>query len=466
MNKDLVNRLKSLVGENNIIEGNREGLEPFSHDEIPDTSHVSFPEVVVKPSSKEEIVEIVKLANKEKIPITPRGAGSGLSGGAVPVKGGIVISFEKMNSIIELDLDNLMLTVEPGVVTNDINEYLNEHQLFFPGYPMSEQACFIGGNIAENAGGAAAVKYGVTRRYVLGLEVVTPTGNIVNLGGKLNKDVTGYDLIGLFIGSEGTLGIVTKIILKLLPKPKFQVDLLCIFDNSEEAVGIVPEILKNAEVTPKALEFMDQISTKTACNFLSEKLPYQDSSVMLIVTFDGDDEDYIFHQYQKTGDLCQKLGAKEIFVSDSSFHSSRIWNIRKTIGEAFNSISSMQSNEDLVVPPASIPRLVEEIHKIADEFGIMIPCFGHAGDGNIHARVVAQPDFSQQYWEKILPEILNKIYRVTGELGGKISGEHGIGSKRKGYMKKTVQPEYIDLLRLIKKAWDPNDIMNPGKIFD
>jgi glycolate oxidase len=463
---EIAARLSAIVGENYVIYNDPERLEPYSHDEIPEKKYAAMPEAVVRPRTADEISQIMKLANECMVPVTPRGAGSGLSGGAVPIYGGIVLHCDRMNEILELDKENMMLTVEPGVVANDINEFLKPHGLFYAGYPMSMETCYIGGNVAENAGGGKAVKYGVTSRYVLGLETVMPGGNIVRFGGKLVKDVTGYSMVQLMTGSEGTLGIFTKIILKLIPLPKYQVDLLCLFKSSQEAISIVPKIITGTGIIPTGIEFMDRTACRAACEYLNESIPYQDAGAMVIISVDGVSKENVESEYMALGDLCMDNGAMEVYVADNITTSERIWSVRRNIGEAYNIISRRQSGEDLVVPPAAMAQMVEKLSELAQRFGVMIPCFGHAGDGNLHARIVSDPQWSDEKWQQVLPEILEDLYKLTSELGGRISGEHGIGHKRKKYMPMFVSREYIEILRGIKKALDPNCILNPGKIFD
>ena len=461
----IIGELVQIVGERFVLT-DEEKIEPYSHDEVAEQEYACMPEVVVRPRTAEEISEIVKLANREMIPITPRGAGSGLSGGAVPVCGGIVLSMERMNEILEIDEDNMMVVVEPGVVTNDINESIADKGLFYAGYPMSVETCFIGGNVAENAGGGKAIKYGVTERYIMGMEVVAPTGEILNLGGKRVKDVTGYNLKQLMVGSEGTLGIMTKIIIKLLPLPRAKVDLLVLFPDVKSAIAVVPIIMTKGGVIPTAVEFMDQLSARASCEYLNEHLPYQDAGAMLLIEVDGSDEDIVERDYDTIGELCFKNGALEVYVADNYTTQERIWSVRRNIAEAFKVISPHQSIEDIVVPTASIPDLIPELERISEEYGVQIPCYGHAGDGNLHATIVKNPDDSMDEWRKKLPEALEDLYNSVNKLGGTISGEHGIGSKRKKYMHIVADEAELEFMRKIKRALDPNNILNPGKIFD
>ena len=463
--RETIDELIEITGKKNVIT-NKEKMEAYSHDETSAEQYGHMPEVVLTPETTEEIAKIVKLANRDLIPITPRGAGSGLSGGAIPEFGGIVLSVEKMNRIIEIDYNNMMIVLEPGVVTNEVNEQVAEKGLFFAGYPMSVETCYIGGNIAENAGGGKAIKYGVTGRYVTGLEVVTPAGEIVELGGKRVKDVTGYDLKQLIIGSEGTLGIVTRVIIKLLPLPADKVDLLILFKDVKSAIGMVPRIITGTRIIPTSIEFMDKLSVKTSCEYLNEHLPYQKAGAMLLIEIDGNIETQVEEDAEGVGELCLDNGAIEVYVADNYTTQERVWSVRRNIAEAFKVVSPHQSLEDIVVPIASIPDLMPELERISNKYDIQIPCYGHAGDGNLHATLVKNPESSMEEWYEIEHKALKELYQATKTLGGTISGEHGIGSKRKPYMEIVSSPVELELMRKIKKVFDPNNIMNPGKIFD
>jgi glycolate oxidase len=462
---EILEELKKIVGNKNVL-ADKEKIEAYSHDETPVEQYAHMPELVVTPTTAEQIAQIVKLANRELIPVTPRGAGSGLSGGAIPDHGGIVISVEKMNKIIEIDYDNLMMVLEPGVITNHTNELIEEKGLWFAGYPMSVETCFIGGNIAENAGGGKAVKYGVTGRYIMGLEVVTPTGDIVEFGGKRVKDVTGYDLKQLMIGSEGTLGIVTKAIIKLLPKPTDIVDLLVLFKDVHSAIKMVPKIMTSGRIIPTSIEFMDQLSFKTSCEYLNEHLPYQEAGAMLLIEVDGNKAEQVEEDAETIGELCLENGAIEVYVADNYTTRERVWSVRRNIAEAFKVYSLYQDLEDIVVPVVEITNIISELERISKKYDIKIPCYGHAGDGNLHITLVKNPEHSIEKWHEICEKALQELYKTTIRLGGTISGEHGIGSKRKKYLNLFIGQAEIELMRKIKRAWDPNNIMNPGKIFD
>jgi glycolate oxidase len=463
--EEILAELREIVGEKNVLT-DEEKIEAYSHDETPAEQYGHMPEVVLTPNTAEEIAAVMKLANRELIPVTPSGARSGLSGGAIPDHGGIVVSVENMDEVIEIDYDNLMMVLEPGVIMNSVNEMLEDSGLFFAGYPMSVETCYLGGNIAENAGGGKAVKYGVTGRYIMGLELVTPTGDIVQLGGKRVKDVTGYDLKQLIVGSEGTLGIVTKATIKLMPKPTQRVGLLALFKDEETAISTVPKIMTEGGIIPTSIEFMDKLSVKTSCDYLNEHLPYQDAGAMLLIEVDGIKEDVVNADSEIIGELCLDNEAIEVYVADNHTTRERIWSVRRNIAEAFKVVSPHQSLEDIVVPTANIPKLMPYLDQISKKYDIQIPCYGHAGDGNLHATLVKNPDHSMEEWYKIEEEALVELYQATRDLGGTLSGEHGIGSKRKKYMEMMMSPAELNLMRGVKKAFDPNNIMNPGKIFD
>lgn len=459
----VVEALKTIAGKGSVFT-DEEKLEAYSHDETDAAEYGHFPEVAVLPTSAEQVAAVVKLANKERIPITPRGAGSGLSGGAIPEHGGIVISLEKMNKLLELDKANMVAVVEAGIVTNDLANTVQSEGLFFAGYPMSLQTCVIGGNIAENAGGGKAVKYGVTGRYIIGLELVTPQGDIVQLGGKLVKDVSGYDLKSLVIGSEGTLGIVTKAIVKLIGYPASKSDLLVLFKTAKEAIDVVPIILSKG-LTPTSIEFMDQLSCRTSCQYLNESLPYENAGAMLLIELDGTNAAQIEMDLIEAGKLCQEHGAVEVYVAEDKNNIERIWNVRRNIAEAWKVFSPIQSLEDIVVPISRIPEMIPELERMGKKYNVQIPCYGHAGDGNLHATLVKEPAMSMEDWKKNEVACLEELYKVTCGFGGKISGEHGIGIKRRSYLKQVINPVELKLMQAIKQAWDPNNIMNPGKIF-
>jgi glycolate oxidase len=437
----------------------------YAHDETQGAEYSHMPEVVVRPDGAAEIAAIMRLANRERIPVTPRGAGSGLSGGAVPVFGGILLSLERMNRILEIDTANLVVVVEPGVVTNEINEAVRRQGLFYAGYPMSVETCFIGGNVAENAGGGRAIKYGVTGRYVLGLEVVLPTGEIVELGGKRVKDVTGYDLLHLMVGSEGTLGIFTRIVLRLLPLPVARTVLLVPFKDAAGALAVVPQIIALAHIVPSSVEFMDLLSLRAAYEMIGEKPPHPATGALLLIELDGPSAAQVEAETEAVVETCLAGEALDAFVGNTPATEKRIWRVREKVSEALTLLSPHQSAEDIVVPPAAIADLLSELEQLSSRYGIAIPCFGHAADGNLHARIIKGQEIPVERWETLKPEILAGLYRTVRRLGGTISGEHGIGMKRSPYLPLVMDPVLIELQRRVKWTFDPLNILNPGKIF-
>jgi glycolate oxidase len=461
--KAILEELAGIVGGGAVLHDG-EKLEAYSHDETDAGEYGHLPEAAAFPRTAEQVAALVKLANRERIPITPRGAGSGLSGGAIPAAGGIVVSLERMNRLLEIDRENMAAVVEAGMITNDFAQAVQEQGLFFAGYPMSLQTCMIGGNIAENAGGGKAVKYGVTGRYILGLELVTPRGDIVELGGKLAKDVSGYDLKSLVIGSEGTLGIVTKAVIRLIGNPTVKSDLLALFKTPKDAIDLVPVILSRG-ITPTSIEFMDQLSVITSCRYLNESLPYENCGAMLLIELDGTDPAQVESDLIETGKLCESRGAVEVYVAEDRSNIERIWNVRRSLAEAFKVYSPVQSIEDIVVPISRIPAMIPELERLGKKYGMRIPCYGHAGDGNLHATLVKDPSMNMEEWRKQEKACQEELYRIVKEAGGKISGEHGIGLKRRDFYRSLADPVELELMRAIKRAWDPNNIMNPGKIF-
>jgi len=457
---DIVEALRRIVGESNVLVGD-EAMEPYTHDET--VGLRADPEVVVRVTSAEQVAEIFRLAQRERVPVTPRGAGYGLSGGAVPVHGGIVLSLEKMNRILEIDKENLMVTVEPGVITGDIHRAVEAEGLFYPPDPASLDSCSIGGNIAEGAGGPRAVKYGVTRHYVCGLEAVLPSGEIITCGGKLVKNVTGYDLIQLLIGSEGTLAVVTKIILRLLPLPKVQVDLLVPYDDFQAAADTVSDIIAH-RILPTTIEFMERDSILAVERLLQKEVPYHDAAAHLLIQLDGNRPEAVDADYEVVGELCLKHGARDVLVAKDRRTRDRLWEARRMIIEALNHESPINHMEDVVVPRAEIPPLLKGIKEIAARHGVRIVCFGHAGDGNVHVNVL-KDDIPDEQWEPLVPAVAEEIYRLTLSLGGMITGEHGVGATRRRYLPLALDEAQIELMRRIRAAFDPNHILNPGKIF-
>lgn len=462
----VVEELKKITGAAHVWT-NEEKLEACSRDETtvlrPDERFM--PEVVAAPSSALEVSEILKLANRLRIPVTPRGGGTGLSGGALPLYGGIVISDERLNRILEIDAENMVAVTEPGVITSEINVAAAEKGLAYTGYPMSVLSCHIGGNVAENAGGGNAIKYGVTMRYVLGLEVVLPTGEIIELGGKLMKDVSGYSMKELFVGSEGTLGYVTKIILKLQPLMKNKAALLALFCDTRTAIAAVPRMMTDAGVIPSSIEYIDAYCYEKACSFLNEELPSKDVEAALVVEVDGGDQDSLDADIERAGRKLSECGASEVYVAETRSDRERIWAVRRNIDEALRVTDPVQTDEDIVVPISKIPEVTEGLKKLEKKHGVRIANFGHAGDGNLHPTVLKPDGMSLREWDALSARVEWDIFDLTYRMGGVMSGEHGIGSKRLAYFAKFCPPENLALMKRVKAAFDPNNIMNPGKIF-
>ncbi|HNY10311.1 MAG TPA: FAD-binding oxidoreductase [Candidatus Wallbacteria bacterium] len=454
----IIDELKVISGEKNVITDS-EKLENYSHDELLDQRYMKTPEVVVLPETPEEISKIVKMAVRENIPVIPRGAGTALTSASIACLGGIVVSLEKMNKILEIDAGNMFMVTEPGVRTGDVQEAAREKGFLYAGDPCSGESSFIGGNVATNAGGNKAVKYGTTRKQVYGVEIVTAKGEIVTLGGKCMKDSTGYSLVNLIIGSEGTLGIITKIYLKLMPLPKESLDLLIVFPDLAAAIGVVPKIMM-AGISLTCIEFMDNEVVRNCEKFIRESLPHSDRGNYIIIKLEGASMDALEEESLKIDEICSANGAIETLVADSG----KIWKARKAFAEADRASSLVFSAEDIVVPLAKIPEAVKEITMMAKRYGMTVHCAGHAGDGNIHAHILKEtmPD---NEWNEKLHSLQDELYKLIYSLGGKLSGEHGIGYKRVALMEKFANPVELEMMKAIKKALDPNLILNPGKIF-
>jgi len=454
--------LEEAIGANNVS-ADPEKLEVYSHDEVSGEEYRHMPDLVVFPETTEHVSKIMKICNENRIPVTPRGAGTGLSGGAVPIMGGVVLSIEKMNRIIEMDKETLTITIEPGVVTDEIQKMAKEHGLLYAGDPCSSDASFIGGNVAENAGGNKVVKYGPTGSHVMGLEVVLPDGTVTTFGGKRVKDVTGLDFVSLMVGSEGTLAVITKITLKLTPMPAHIVDLLIPFKTVDEAIKFVPKMMIEAKLIPTAIEFMDNSSLKLTEKFLNSTLPYSEAGSHLIIELEGNSKELLADDYERIGDLCFENGALEVYVADNKNTRDKIWKARKAIAEAVSSFYPEFCMEDVVVPINKIPQLMNFVEELEKETGLETINFGHAGDGNMHVTFL-NAGRTKEEWDEKTNYALKKLYKKTIELGGTLSGEHGIGLKRKKYISIALPEEQIELIKRVKLAFDPNNILNPGKI--
>ncbi len=450
--------LLSICGEDRVFTGENIN-EDYSHDELAGIH--KYPEVLVQVKITEEVSKIMKYACSNNIPVTPRGQGTGLVGGSVPLYGGIMIDMSKMNQILELDEENLTLTVEPGVLLMEISKYVEDRDLFYPPDP-GEKSATIGGNINTNAGGMRAVKYGVTRDFVRGLEVVLPTGEIMEIGGKVVKNSSGYSLKDLIVGSEGTLGIVTKVILRLLPLPKKAISLLIPFPNLEMAIETVPKIIKS-KVIPTAIEYMVRDVIIASEEFLGKKFPDNSADAYLLLTFDGNSKEEIEQVYEKVAHICLDNGAIDVLISNTQERQESIWSARGAFLEAIKASTTEMDECDVVVPRNKIAEFVKFSNDLQEQFDIRIKSFGHAGDGNLHIYVL-KDGLSEEVWEKKLSEVFDCMYSKAKELGGKVSGEHGIGYAKKTYLQESMGEQGMNLLRNIKLAFDPKGILNPNKV--
>lgn len=452
---------KKICGSQYVITTTTE-LNEYSHDQ---TENLHFlPEAVLKVRSAEEISEILKVCNRDSIPVTPRGAGTGLSGGALPNLGGIVISTERMNTILEIDEKNLQVITEPGVITQVLQDAVKEKGLFYPPDPASQGSCFIGGNIAENSGGPKAVKYGVVIDYVLNLEVVLPTGEIIWTGANVLKNSTGYNLTQLIVGSEGTLAIVTKIVLKLIPHPKYDLLMLVPFNNVEKASEAVSAIFR-AGYTPSALELMEIDALKIVSRYVDgSSIPITDGvAAHLIIEVDGNHLDTLMMEMEAISGLLMQYECGEIYFADDNAQKEGLWKLRRRVAEAVK-MDGFTIEEDTVVPRYQLPALIKGVKELGIQYGFKSVCYGHAGDGNLHIRIKKEGTTNSQDDPQVI-QSLRALFQLVHTLGGTISGEHGIGLVQKDFMNIVFNETHLELMRGIKKVFDPNNILNAGKIF-
>ena len=417
------------------------------------------PSAVVKPVSTDEVAQVVAFANKQRTPIVARGAGTGMTGGAVPVKDAIILSLDSMNKILEIDEKNMIAVVEPGVINGHLQEQLEAKGLFYPPDPASMNFCTLGGNVAENAGGPRAIKYGVTKDYVLGLEVVLPDGRVIMTGGKTYKNVVGYDLTRLIIGSEGTLCVVTKIFLKVVPLPAETMTLLCTYSQINDAALTVSKITSSG-IIPRVLEFMDNESVRAVENYRQFGLP-TDAEALLLIEVDGSRAS-VSEEADKIVSICTSLNGR-VSIAEDMFAKKRIWEARRAISPALYRIKPTKINEDIVVPRGRIPEMLQALKEISEKYNLKIINFGHAGDGNIHVNVMTDKNDKEEY--KKAGKAVVDIFKATLKLEGTISGEHGVGLTKKQYVGMELSDTSIELMKAIKKTFDPNGIMNPGKMF-
>ena len=462
ISKSILKEILFLFGKENVFT-DQESLIIYGHDE---TENLSYPpEILVKPKDADQVSKIMKLAFENSIPITPIGARTGLSGGSLCVHGGIGLSMEKFNKILKIDHDNLQVIVQPGVITQNLQDEVAQKGLYYAPDPASKGSCFIGGNIAENSGGPRAVKYGVTKDFVLNLEVVLPNGDIINTGANTLKNSTGYNLTQLMVGSEGTLGVITKATLKLIPLPKFNKLILVSFKSAVDACAAVASVFK-AGVVPSAMEFMDRKAVDFTIKYIEEANleMSDDTNALLLIEVDGNNPEYLMDELQKVLDVVTSHNCDDnILFAEDEAQKDQLWFIRRRIGEAVK-VNSIYKEEDTVVPRYRLPDLLSGVKKIGKKYGFESICYGHAGDGNLHVNII-KGNLTDLQWEEELSKAIREIFTLTVSLGGTISGEHGIGWVQKDYMDIAFKEMELNLMRNIKKVFDPKNIMNPSKIF-
>jgi glycolate oxidase len=458
--QSILDLISEAIGAENVFI-DEDSFQKYGHDETEDLKF--SPEVVVKPTNTSSVAALMKICNQYKVPVTPRGGGTGLSGAALPIYGGVLLSIEKFKSIIEIDIENLQATLEPGVITEEFINAAAEKGLLYPVDPSSKGSCFIGGNVAHGSGGPRVVKYGTIREYILNLEVVLPTGEVIWTGANTLKYASGYNLTQLMIGSEGTLGIVTKIVTKLIPKPQQSVVMLGSFTENEKACAAVSAIFR-AGITPSALEFMERKGVEWVIKYDDIKFDLKDGvNAYLMIEFDGDDLENIFKDCEKVNMVLEEFGCTDVLFADTAQQKEELWRMRRTMAESVKS-NSVYKEEDTVVPRAALPKLINGIKEIGSRYGFESVCYGHAGDGNLHVNII-KAGMSDADWKDRLKDGIIEIFELTTNLGGTISGEHGIGLVQKEFMPIKYSEISLNLMRGIKQVFDPNGIMNPGKIF-
>lgn len=466
IDSELIDQFRAIVGDQHLIT-DEELRNEYGHDKTED--YQFLPDLVLKPESALEISSILKICNEHQIPVTPRGAGTGLSGGALPVHKGIVISMERFNKILEIDELNLQATVEPGVITEVFQNAVKAKGLFYPPDPASRGSCFLGGNLANNSGGPKAVKYGVTRDYVINMEVVLPTGEIIWTAANVLKNSTGYNLTQLMCGSEGTLGVITKIVFKLRGFPQKNVLLLIPFVTNEEACKAIAAIFVEG-ITPSGMEFFEREAAQKTFEYCEKVLNSpvttkltDNMDAYLLCELDGNDEEVLMRDAERVMNVVEKFQSGEVLFAESSAQKEELWKIRKNISPAVNWYTLTKS-DDVVVPRNNLPKLIKGIKEIGKQYGFNTVCFGHLGDGNLHVNILKE-QISEHDWETKIPEGIGEIFKLTVSLGGTLSGEHGIGIAKRPYMPIAMSEVNLNLMRGIKKVFDPNGILNPGKIF-
>jgi glycolate oxidase len=456
LSEQIINELQAIAGKANVSTEKADRI-CYSYDA---TQQSFLPEVVVHPGSAEEISDILKLANRELIPVFPRGAGSGFSGGSLPTKGGIVLCTERLDWILQIDEENLIAVVQPGVVTEKFQQAVEKVGLFYPPDPASLKFSTLGGNVAECAGGPRCVKYGVTKDFIIGLEVVTPTGDIITTGGPTMKGVVGYDLTKLLCGSEGTLGVITRIVIKLLPLPEAKKTMLVLFASIDGAAQAVSAIIRD-KIIPTTLEFMDGRTLDCVRQATDLDVP-TGAQAVLIIEVDGDRE-FLDKQVTRITELIQPLGVVETRIATTPEESEALWQIRRSVSASLRKVNPDKFNEDICVPRSKVPEMIRKVDAIAEKYGIPIVNFGHAGDGNIHVNIMIDKKVPGELHKA--EKAIEEVFKGALELGGTMSGEHGVGIAKAAYIPLEITPAAATYMKTIKRALDPNNILNPGKIF-
>ena len=451
-----------LLGKEYVLSAAREGFDNYASDQTEDLKFI--PALVLIPGNAAEVSSIMRYCNSNILPLTVRGAGTGLAGAALATHGGIVMSMQRFDKILEIDERNLQVTTEPGVITQVLQDAVREKGLFYPPDPASKGSCFIGGNVSHNSGGPKAVKYGVVRDYVLNLELVLPSGEIIQTGANTLKNSTGYNLTQLVVGSEGTLGVITKIVLKLIPHPQFTALILAPFTSAEKACEAVSAIFR-AGLVPSGLEFMERNALLWSAKYL-DVMPFEmkkDEEAFLLVEMDGNSMDAIFQDAEIAAEVLSQHEAGEILFADSEAQKEAIWKVRRSINPAIRSFS-YKKELDIVVPRAELPLVLKAVREIGQKYGFETVSYGHAGDGNLHVNIV-RGGLSDDFWNKQIPKAVGEMFEEVIKLGGLLSGEHGIGCVQRPYINLMFPEIQLHLMRQIKAVFDPNNILNPGKIF-
>lgn len=455
MDSRIIDEIRKIVGKENVIDSLEE-RKCYSYDARTDGI---VPELIVFPSSAQEVSGILKLANRYLFPVIPRGAGTGLTGGSTPVVEGVILVFTRMNRILEMDAENLIAVVEPGVITFNLQQEAASQGLFYPPDPASYKYSSIGGNVAECAGGPNSLKYGVTRDYVIGLEVVKPTGEILNTGVRTMKGVVGYDLTRLIVGSEGTLGVITKIIVKLLPLPEAKATILALFNEVEDAARAVSAVIA-AKIIPSTIEFMDRASVR--CSEQASPMGLPDNvGGLLLIEVDGNEES-VGPQVERVRNILNEQKVVRCDVTRDPVEADKLWQARRVLSQATYNLNPIKIAEDVVVPRSHIPSLIRILEGLEKKYGIPILSFGHAGDGNFHVSIMIKDTPDDRHKAE---EAVKEIFAETVRLGGTLSGEHGIGIAKSAYLDMELSPDVMATMRSIKTLFDPNNILNPGKIF-